>query len=701
MRHSALVTLLAIVCACAQLAAQCSDPLVPTGGFAVTLQANQPITYSDQFRTLADVRIPTATAGTCGWPLLVCVHGFPADKNGEVATQAAQLAAQGYLVVTYDVRGQGSTIALNPGRGTTLMALHEWIDMFEVIEWAEQQWPALVDRSRVGVLGISQGGAHSWAAAAYSGRVPPPNTRRSAPFPTIHAVAPTVMVPSHTEAGTLGGTAFNESWAALAFQTGAPNVSMDAGLQSVMQSYLLAEDPAGLRAWMLADPGRDFVPLLAQTTVPVLCRMAWLDETMGANASIRALNSMPATTPRRLVLTTGLHGTPTNAYEEAEHASLLRRWLDRFLKHATEAVEAGPPVLSAVLPGNPPTYLTGSALWRHRADTSFPPSDATTAAWYLRQTGVLAASAPAASEPADQIVHSVPAGYNARTWLSDGSGTNLPVVFARMPLSAQTYTSAALTADTEIAGIPRLLLEVTPQQARFFLSAKLECITPTGSAQLLTLGHTGVRQAGAPTPQLVTIELRAVDALCLAGSRLRLTVQNHALIKPAQVETLDIMPQFSSYTVAIEHSPLRPSRLELPLRSAIGLDCATAATSLPVASAGPVTFALRSNAAFGGSIYAIVASLTGQGPPVPLPGGSLAWLIPDAITDAFASAANSPQLQGFLGTLDAQGSATATLDLRSLAPQLAALRGLQLHLAPLVVRGSAIEAGAPRSLRFD
>ena len=43
--------------------------------------------------------------------------------------------------------------------------LDEWIDMFEIIEWAIATYPGLVDRNRVAVYGTSQGGWHAWAAA--------------------------------------------------------------------------------------------------------------------------------------------------------------------------------------------------------------------------------------------------------------------------------------------------------------------------------------------------------------------------------------------------------------------------------------------------------------------------------------------------------------------------------------------------------
>jgi predicted acyl esterase len=321
---------------------------------------------------------------------------------------ATDYAARGYFVVTYDVRGQGAAIALNPGRGTPLMALAEWIDLFEVMEWAEATWPTLVDFGRIGVSGISQGGAHSWAAAAWSGRTPPPNARRSAPFPVVRAAAPTVMVPSHSDAATFDGTAFVDSWANMAYAPPNPSYALDATFQQTLRSYLLADDPAGMQAWMRADPGRDFQGLLATSTTATLVTMAWLDETMAANRSLQALAQMPATTPTRAFLTTGRHGTPTNTWESARVDEVRRSWFDRFLKGAYEPVELGPRSTASVMPANATDYLAATTSWRHRADTSFPPSGVALSTWYLRQGGLLATTPPSGPELPETVQHSVP-----------------------------------------------------------------------------------------------------------------------------------------------------------------------------------------------------------------------------------------------------------------------------------------------------
>jgi predicted acyl esterase len=627
--------------------------------------------------------------------MVVIVHGWPANKNGPVAVMAAEYAARGYVTVAYDVRGQGSAIALNPGRGTTLMALAEWIDMFEAMEWAEQQWPALIDFDRIGVTGISQGGAHSWAAAAWSGRTPPPNARRSAPFPIVRAVAPTVMVPSHTEAATFGGTAFVDSWAGFSYAPPNANFALDASFQSTMRNFVVADDPAGMRAWMLADPGRDFVPLLATSTTATLATMAWHDESMPAQPTLQALASMPTSTPKRALLTTGNHGTPTNAYESARVDEVRRAWMDRFLKGAFEPVELGPPVLSAGIPPTAAEYLTGSTLWRHRADASFPPANVVPTVWHLRQGAQLTTAAPTATEPAEFVQHTMPAGYDLQAWRADGAGSNVSLALTRMPLSSFSYTTPPFVADAEIAGAPSVRLEVTAQQTRFVLSARLEMVPASGNAQVIAQGGTGVRLANAPTTTTVAFDLSATDCVVPAGARLRLSVRNHYLVKAAAIESFRCMPTFVPSTVAIEHRPGMLSRLTLPMRPQVGLDASTAATTLDLATAAPISFALRSSPAFAGNAYWLLGSLLGQGPAIPLPGGDVLHLWFDGLTSDLLNAAGNPLFLNFVGTLDANGSAQATLDLRPVAPLPSILSGWRVHFAPVMAQGGVVVAGPP------
>ena len=696
-RTIALTIVLACIRLGAQCSAQCSDPAAPASGFATTTTVNQLLTYTDGYRTRADVYRPTSSPGPCGWPLLIAVHGLPANKQA-AAARAEDFAQRGYLVVAYDVRGQGSGIALNPGKGSGIMSLQEWIDMFEVIEWARATYPNLVDDQRVGVFGVSQGGAHAWAAAAWSGRQPPPNPRRSTPFPTVNAVAATAMPPSHPDATTLNGDAFKAVWARYAYAPPGPMLAVDPAVKQVWSTFLAQDDPEGNYLWLQNDPGREFTEELQQSVVPTLVTMSWRDSGVGADPALEALQSMPASTPKRLYVTTGQHDTPPNDYEFDQQLKMRERWFARFLKGDPEPIEDGPLIRSAALPTDAATYTDPASLWRHRADDALPPPSSSISRLFLRAGGVLSPQAPATGEAPQRVSHRIPAGYTALQWSLSGGGTAVAPTLNVTPLSEHVYTSEPFAETLEIAGLPTLELALTPLDPRFFVAARLDLIPPSGGAFTVGRGAAGERQPGAASPTTLSISLDLLDVVVPAGSRLQLRVRNHYIVNTPQGEFFHTMPYLSDYDVDLEHSPGSLSFVDLPLRENVELDLSTAATELSVSAPAPVTFELRSAPAWASSIYFVLMSLSGQGPGLPLPGGDLLWLQPDALT--MEALLPSPLLSGFISALDADGAASASMQLLSLAPLPADFVGSNLHLAPLALLGSDLHAGAPLTLEF-
>ncbi|MEC8252622.1 MAG: alpha/beta fold hydrolase [Planctomycetota bacterium] len=688
---------LTITLACVKLAAQCSDPMAPASGFAITTATNQLLTYTDGYRTRADVYRPTTAPGPCGWPLLIAVHGLPSTKQA-AAARATDFAQRGYLVVAYDVRGQGSGIALNPGKGSGIMSLQEWIDMFEVIEWARSTYPNLVDNQRVGVFGVSQGGAHAWAAAAWSGRQPPPNPRRSTAFPTVNAVAATAMPPSHPDAATLKGAGFKAVWARYAYAPTGPMLAVDPAVKLTWRTFLANDDPEGNYLWLKTDPGRDFSAELQQSAVPTLVTMSWRDNGVGADPSLAALQSMPASTPKRLYVTTGQHDTPPNDYEFDQQLRMRERWFARFLKADPEPIEDGPLVRSAALPADAATYTDPTSLWRHRADDSLPPQVSSTSRLFLRAGGALSTQAPTTSEAPQRITHQVPPGYTALQWGQSGGGTAVAPTLNVTPLSEHVYTSAPFAETFEIAGLPTLELALTPMSQRFFVAARLDLIPPSGGAVTVGRGAAGERQAGGPSPTTLSIGLDLLDVVVPAGTRLQLRVRNHYIVNTPQGEYFHTMPYLSGYDVDVEHSPGALSFVDLPLRNSVELDLTTAATALSVSAPATVDVELRSAPTWASSVYFVAMSLSGQGPALPLPGGDLLWLRPDGLTTA--ALGPNPLLPGFIGVLDADGAASASMQLLPIAPLPAGLAGTNLHLAPMAFQGADLHAGAPVSVEL-
>lgn len=100
-----------------------------------------------------------------------------------------------------------------------------------------------------------------------------------------------------------------------------------------------------------------------------------------------------------------------------------------------------------------------------------------------------------------------------------------------------------------------------------------------------------------------------------------------------------------------------------------------------VASSGTlVTLRLRAGSARAGRAYLLAASASGASPGIPL-GSTIVPLNYDIITQFVIDNINTPMFPGFLGTLDANGSAAGTLTL----PPLAVASPFPLHFAYLLL----------------
>ncbi len=76
------------------------------------------------------------------------------------------------------------------------------------LAFARARWNALLNPSRLAVTGASQGGIHSWFAAAYSGRQITISGWGSITFPRVDCVVPHNFVCDVNSHGLRGGTLF-------------------------------------------------------------------------------------------------------------------------------------------------------------------------------------------------------------------------------------------------------------------------------------------------------------------------------------------------------------------------------------------------------------------------------------------------------------------------------------------------------------
>ncbi|MGE0145251.1 MAG: alpha/beta fold hydrolase [Planctomycetota bacterium] len=662
-----LIALLAVVvCVSTEvLTSQCTRPPIPHGGWPVHELPIETITYSDGVVAEGRLILPTAPVPSCGWPLVVRVHSLGANHAQDRLGQEL-IASTGYAVWAYDVRGQGNTRARNLTVGTTLYGAVERFDLAEQIAHVRAHHPASVSANKVAIIGVSQGGVHCWMAAAQSGNELAVSGRGVVRFPEIACVVGSDYAMEPTWHRVRGGTLFSSI--AVDTATLDPNTQLfgaDPGLASVVRSYFLSQDPAGLDAWYRNDPSRYIADELALTTVPVLAFHAWHDAIAGVDFVVRGLRLIPSGVPRRLLVSTVGHGVPVNDAEVRLRSELQMRWLERFLWDVPNGVDREAEILRGAMPLDAGTRGDPRSLWLHAAESLDLVPTELPMRLFLSEIGTLDATEPSSAGIPTRIEHVVAPGFDAATWLSSPAMHENAQVLANIPLSERAFDMTT-SVEFQLVGASRLHVPLIPSGPRFTLAALLLVRVP-GATDFVMVAHggTGVLDAGPQVARDVEIELSSIDVRIPAGSTVRLLVRNHWLTELPHVPLFVTVPYFESSTLDIQHGPsTAASWIEMPLRTEVDVALDSPRLPILVNAPGEYPMSLVGGVARAGQPYLLLASSSGHDPATPIANGSVP-LVFDGLTEAFIQMIGSPELIGFSGVLDSQGNASATLDLRA------------------------------------
>jgi hypothetical protein len=509
------------------------------------------------------------------------------------------------------------------------------------------------------MTGISQGGRHTCYGIAFSGRPLPRPGPIVTHFPVLRAAAPEVSVFDIVEDYLPGGVLINVKPAERWFDLPATNP---------VRVALLSENFTLLRAGLTATPLPNFLPGMQQSEVPVLAMYSFDDTFHQVTPTVAALPTLRPGVPRRLLLSTGVHGGPTNTIETAMRIDTVRRWLDRFLKNVNNGVDVEPYCEAALVPLDATRYLGAASAWGHRLHASWPPPT-TTMALYMRSDGTLSSTPPASAQTGPVLQHRVGAGYDMTAFFNDGSLPANVLVPGKIPLVSLAFDGSALSADLELAGQPRAIVEVEATTGDFQLQAALFALPPSGAPRFVCAGTQAVRGQAAGRHTL-TITLNDIATILPAGYRLRVQLENVAYHRAPGNAYFRFLPVFAASDLTLRSSPTVPARIELPVsapQSALLTPrLSTASTSLGVDQ----QLRIEAGAGRAGHAYVMLLSASGIAPGINLP--PLVPLNIDAWTLLGLTVPNVPPFVSFVGTTSATGEATATFS----APASAALSQL-------------------------
>jgi hypothetical protein len=474
---------------------------------------------NDGIQLDAVVCIPQGDAPDGGWPGVLLVHGH-GDAGSKAATleRARRYAGRGYLAACYSVRGQGDSEGLSFHMGA-----REIFDIQDVIDWVLRETP--VHPEKLAVAGSSQGGWHSYMAAAH--------------HPQVVTVVPENIFTDYAQFTVRNGCLTR--W--FFIRTMRRRI-MTAGLQELARQWALSGEWWRLQEWV-----RPTSPLLFADRIrcPVFILHGWHDMGMPPNEVVAMFQKLNV--PKKLYLGGGGHDGQDTPEAEQFRQTLIDRWLDHWLKGEDTGILDEPPILYAQRPG-----------WEHGGVGALPPEDVAAHTLYLHLDGVLSSDPPA--EPtANSNVNNVPldpnytlqsAIYDDMAGVANGLARET-VTFESEPLTA------APNASVEILGAPVVRLFMLSNQPHFQVHAELYDVAADGSARLITRGHYGTRAVQPGRHEIVEIECRTIAYRLAAGHRLRLVISNY--------DTNYVFPYFEPFCARLFHDNRHLSALQVPLRS--------------------------------------------------------------------------------------------------------------------------------------
>jgi len=629
---SALVHL-ALACAL-----QCPDPPAPAAGFAYDEVFDLPLTFSDGEVTTATLRHPRDSAGPCGWPVIVFIHGLFGDQHGP-ASFARSFAAAGYATLTFDVRGHET----HSGRHT-LWGLRERLDLVEVIEWLGATYPGVVDVGRLGLAGTSQGAILSLSLAGRENAPIEPNPWRGGTYPDIDALVVTNLTADFFAAFSPQSAGLHCSLASALLGPSGASVRFDYGIVADASRAVIDRDPA-LWAALVSDPSRNPRPVMPQITAPVLAMGAWDDYWFPLRSMLDALDALPAGVPHKLYLGTGGHSTPNAVAEIALRDSMRRQWFERFLKGEQNGIETSPRVTYAQTPASAVAYLSNQTAWERRQSSVWPPPDSRPVRLHLRQGALLTPVEPSGDEPDELLVQDVAAGFGPVELIA--TEFRLPMIEQEIERRVLTWRTPALTAPLRIVGAPQVHLDLLALGADWQAAVSLWDLDPAGEERYVTSGvHFGQGAPAGPT----TVYLGGQCYEFAVGHRLELRLSNMLVHEPPPGAILRYAPSLDPFTLTVRHDAAALSWLTLPVPEANPLSYGTAqvasggcvarmgSTGLASPSANP-PFVLRADSVIpdrdGLLLYGFAPKQ------VPLSGGNL-WIAPPVLRSSLIDSGGSP-----------------------------------------------------------
>ncbi|MFJ9413594.1 CocE/NonD family hydrolase [Streptomyces sp. NPDC101227] len=490
--------------------------------------------------TVLKADVFTPAPGTPGadrkgrYPLVVQPASW-GQNDLEYIAQGRQLAADGYIAVTYTVRGFWGS-----GGEVDVAGPKDVGDVSAVIDWALAHTPA--DRQRIGMVGLSLGGGLTLMGAAFD--------------PRIKAVASLSGWGDLTDSLYSGRTRHLQA-AALLDAVETPTGRKSPELSRMLADLFADRDLSKVVAWAHTRSPATYVDRINAHGTAVFLANAWGDSIF--NPSQMTAFYQRLTVPKRLELRPGDHATQELTsllgLDNATWAS-ARTWLGHHLKGTGGSDDPRKPVELEVRPNGThesyPDWRTVSSRTVHLR-LGGPDLAGTGALGGTAGTGWRKPIAGGTDSGADGGVAELSGALDQAVGLP-------PTVF--LPLlprrSAAVWQSAPAAAAQHLRGAARLHTQVTASAPQGTAFAYLYDVNALGVGKLISHGPQSWsgKKPGRAFPLDVPLFTTAYDLP--AGHRMALVVDTKDPLYGGRT------PRGSE--VSFGSTPADPAELALPLR---------------------------------------------------------------------------------------------------------------------------------------
>ena len=468
-----------------------------------------------------------------GYPAILLIHGFGADKNTRIPS-CRVYAANGYFTLAYTVRGHGKS----SGR-SSIMSTPERDDLRFVLQYLKH-FPN-IDSNAIGIVGSSQGGLHGlWAAIDHLGAA---------------AICTDAIVPQ---------------WASDMLMNGSIRRTLLLLLKTNSVRYTPASD--SLFGFAMHDQydslvsrfpaSRDIdTALLDSSDVPRETFLKWQDHYFSASDGIASFVNQSS--PRELYVGTQGHFSDDDSAETYVQSDLTFRWFGRFLMHRETNILREPPVTIAC--SSLPVDSSGRFHWSHMRAQAYPPGPVTNLRLYFHPDSTLSVSA-VGREHSSFILENryLDTSYTIEKGFIEGfRGAHFEKV---LPQNSIAFTSSALDSPMFWIGQPEMRLSVSSSDSEFPLHAQIYEVDSTGRQYFINRINYTARHWEPSSPREIDVRGIPHAHRFSKGSRIRIILTNIDKTSRTNIGSYPfVLPVFRNAGVSLLFNPKHPPVISFPL----------------------------------------------------------------------------------------------------------------------------------------